>query len=45
MLLALCEGNPPVTGGFPLQRRVAWNIDIFLDLRLNKRLRKQSRRR
>ena len=46
-LLALCEGNPPVTGGFPSQRPVTGNFDgVFFDnLRLNKRLRKQSRRR
>ena len=44
-LLDLCEGNPPVTGGFPLQRPVMWSVDVFFDLRLNKRLSKQSRRR
>ena len=33
-----------VTGGFPSQRPVTQNFDIFFDLRLNKRLRKQSRR-
>ena len=44
-LLALCEGNPPVTGGFPSQRPVTWSVDVFFDLRLNKRLSKQSRRR
>ena len=43
-LLALCEGNPPVTGGFPSQRPVTRNFDVFVDLRLNKRLSKQSRR-
>ena len=26
-LLALCEGNAPVTGGFPAQRPVAWSFD------------------
>ena len=41
-LLALCEGNPLVTGGFPSQRPVTWNFDIFFDLCLNKRLSKQS---
>ena len=41
-LLALCEGNPPVTGGFPSQRPVTRSFDIFFDLRLNKRLSKQS---
>ena len=44
-LLALCEGNPPVTGWFPSQRPVTWSIDVFFDLRQNKRLNKQSRRR
>ena len=37
-LLALCEGNPPVTGG------VTRGCDVFFDLRLNKLLNKQSRR-
>ena len=43
-LLALCEGNPPVTGEFPAQRPVTRSFDVFFDLRLNKRLSKQSRR-
>ena len=43
-LLVLCEGNPAVTGGFPSQRSVTQSFDVFFDLRLNKRLRKQSRR-
>ena len=43
-LLALCEGNPPVTGGFPSQRPVTRSFDVFFDLRLNKRLSKHSRR-
>ena len=41
-LLALCEGNSPVTGEFPSQRPVTRSFDIFLVLRLNKRLSKQS---
>ena len=41
---ALCEGNPPVTGGFPSQRPVTRSFGVFFDLRLNKRLSKQSRR-
>ena len=41
--LALCEGNPPVTGGFPSQRPVTRNVDVFFDLRLSKRLSKQSK--
>ena len=42
-LLALCAGNSPVTGEFPSQRPVSF--DVFFDLRLNKRLTKQSWRR
>ena len=38
-------GYPPVTGGLPSQSPVARSIDVFFDLRLNKRLSKQSRRR
>ena len=44
-LLVLCEGNPPVTGGFPSQRPVTRSFDAFVDLRLNNRLNKQARRR
>ena len=32
-LLAPCEGNPPVTGGFPSQRPVTRSFDIFFELR------------
>ena len=39
------EGNPLATGGFPSQRLMTRSFDVFCDLRLNKRLRKQSRRR
>ena len=38
-LLAICEGNSPVTGEF----RMTQSFDVFLDLRLNKRLSKPSR--
>ena len=38
-LLAFCTGNSPVTGKFPVQRRVTQNFDIFFDLRLNQQLR------
>ena len=31
-LLALCDGNPSVTGGFP-----SHSFDVFFDVRLNKR--------
>ena len=44
-LLALCEGNPPVTDGFPSQRPVTRSFDVFFDLHLNKLLSKQLRRR
>ena len=40
--LAICAGNSPVTGEFPAQKPVTRNLDVFVDLRLNKRLRKQS---
>ena len=40
-VLALCDGNPPVTGGFPSQRPVTRSFGVFFDLRLNKRLSKQ----
>ena len=44
-LLALCGGTPSVTDGFPSsQRQVTHSFDVFFDLRLNKRLSKQSRR-
>ena len=43
-LLAHCEGNPPVTGGFPSQRSVKRGFDAFFDLHLNKWFSKQSRR-
>ena len=41
-LLAICAGNSPVSGEFPAQRPVTQSFDIFFDLRLNKRLIKQS---
>ena len=41
-LLDLCEGNSPVPGEFPTQRPVMRSFDVFFDLRLNKRLSKQS---
>ena len=41
--LALCEGNPPVTGAFHSQRPVTRSFDVFFDQRLNKRLSKQSK--
>ena len=38
------RGNHPVTGEFPAQRPVTRSFGVFFDLRLNKRLGKQSRR-
>ena len=40
--LAICPGNSPIPGEFPTQRPVTRRFDVFFDLRLNKRLRKQS---
>ena len=40
--LVLCAGNSPVTGEFPAQRPVTRSFAGFFDLRLNKRLSKQS---
>ena len=41
-VLAICAGNSPVPGEFPAQRPVTRSFDVFFDLRLNKRLSKQS---
>ena len=41
-LLVLCAGNSPVIGELPAQRPVTRSFDVFFDLRLNKRLSKQS---
>ena len=41
-LLALCGGNPPVTGEFPAPRPVTRSFDVFFDLCLNKLFSKQS---
>ena len=41
-LLAICAGNSPVTDEFATQRPATRSFDVFFDLRLNKRLRKQS---
>ena len=43
-ITALCEENPPVTGGFPPQRPVTGSFDVFFDLSVNKLLIKHSRR-
>ena len=40
--LALCARNSSVIGEFPSQSPVTRSFDIFFDLRLNKRLSKQS---
>ena len=44
-LLALCVGNLPVTCEFPSQRPVMRSFGVFFDLRMNKWLSKQSKRR
>ena len=41
-LPAICAGNSPVPGEFPTQRPVTRSFGVFFDLRLNKRLSKQS---
>ena len=40
--LVLCAGNSPVPGEYSAQRPVTRSFDAFFDLRLNKRLSKQS---
>ena len=40
-LLAICAGNSPVTGEYPVQRPVTRSFDALFDLRLKKRLCKQ----
>ena len=40
--LAICAGNSPVPGEFPVQRPVTRSFDVFFDLCLNKRLNKLS---
>ena len=42
-LLAICAGNSPVPGEYRAQRPVTLSFGVFFDLRLNKRLSKQSR--
>ena len=42
VLLVICAGNSSVAAEFPAQRLVTWSFDVFFDLRLNKRLSKQS---
>ena len=41
----MTSGNSVVTGEFPSHRPMTRSFDVFVDLRLNKRLSKQSRRR
>ena len=41
-LLALCAGKSPVSGEFPSQRPVTRSFEVLFDLRINKRLSKQS---
>ena len=42
VLLVICAGNSPVPGEFHAQKPVTRSFDVFFDLRLNKRLSKQS---
>ena len=41
-LLAFCAGNSPVTGEFPTQTPMTRSLDVFFDMRLNKRLCKKN---
>ena len=41
-LLDICAGNSPIPGEFPAQKPVTRSSDVFFDLRMNKRLSKQS---
>ena len=41
-LVAICLGKSLVPDKFHAQRPVTWSFDVFFDLRLNKRLSKQS---
>ena len=41
-LLDICAGNSPIPGEFPAQKPLTRSFGVFLDLRLNKRLSKQS---
>ena len=41
-LLAIWAGNSLVSGEFPAQKPVTQGFGVFFDLRLNKRLSKQS---
>ena len=40
-LLAICAGNSPVPGEFPIQRPVTRSFDVYFDLRPDERLSKQ----
>ena len=40
--MVICTGKSPVPSEFPTQRPVTRSFDVFFDLRLNKRLSKQS---
>ena len=40
-LMAVCEGNSPVTGEFPAKRPVTRIFDVFFDLRLNQQWRRR----
>ena len=40
--VAICEGDPPVTKGFPCQRAWHADFDIFFNVRQNKQLKHSS---
>ena len=44
-LVALCEENPPISSRLLSQMPITRSFDVFFDLRQNKRLSKQLRRR
>ena len=43
VLLALCEGYPPVTSGYPSQRASNTGFDVFFNVSLYQLLQEQSR--
>ena len=42
VLLSLCEGKPPINGGFPQKGSVTRSFNVFCNASLNKLLNKQS---
>ena len=39
-LLALCEGNPPITGGFPSKRATNMGLDVIFEVSQSKQFNK-----